>query len=157
MLASCGASNNSHPPAVVDIFPFAPQAIFFVNSNDGWAAGGNAIFKTTTGGKTWNQQLVVSPTNTFESLDFVNKNDGWATDLRGAILATLNGGTNWSTLQGPVPLINPTKKHPSPPQVTSTQLLNKNDAIALVYHELALQQGLAGILYRTNNGGNVAA
>jgi photosystem II stability/assembly factor-like uncharacterized protein len=71
----------------------------FVSLNTAYASGGGVIMKTTDGGSTWSPQNVpVLSFRNLVSVDFVNPNTGWAVGANGSIIATTNGGENW-TLQ----------------------------------------------------------
>jgi hypothetical protein len=64
-----------------------------MNETTGWIAGynntgGNAIIKTTDGGKTWNSQI--TPTYSLTDIFFINENIGWA--VGDGIFKTTNGG-----------------------------------------------------------------
>ena len=80
-------------------------SIRFINDTVGWAAGGywsnrGTILKTSDGGMSWVQQ----PTGVlYELLDIymINENKGWAVGDGGVIIATTDGGTNWTQQQQP--------------------------------------------------------
>jgi len=88
----------------------------FVNSNEGWAAGGRLriaetnesmrhdrrggyayIFHTTDGGHTWECQYGERG-RLLLGLDFVNERVGYAVGERGFLLKTVDGGKSWTLL-----------------------------------------------------------
>jgi len=72
-------------------------SVFFVNSNTGFAAGENVIYKTTNAGTNW--VLVSIPVQTrYYSIVFVNDETGYACGNNGTIIKTYNGGSNWVVL-----------------------------------------------------------
>lgn len=86
-----GISWNSVTSLVVN-------AIYFTDPNTGWAVGpGGTIWKSTTGGNSWNSQ----PSGVTQSLNAVYFSDtpkGWAVGENGTILRTDNGGETWDAL-----------------------------------------------------------
>jgi photosystem II stability/assembly factor-like uncharacterized protein len=84
------------------------RSIFFINSNEGWAAGyGPQIYHTTNGGTTWIQQSPGIPSPIpLTSIRFTDANNGWA----GAgedIVRTTNGGARWFRNSGLYPGAGP--------------------------------------------------
>lgn len=90
--------------------------VFFVNENEGWAAGGRIrlaetnesmrhdkrggyayIFHTTDGGKTWECQFGERGRHLF-ALHFTDENTGYACGERGFLLKTTDGGETWKEL-----------------------------------------------------------
>ena len=72
------------------------QAIFFVNSNLGWAVGtGGTIIHTTDGGNKW----VPQSSQTKDWLDAIHfmadGKTGWAVGTGGTIIHTTDGGNKW--------------------------------------------------------------
>lgn len=88
----------------------------FVNAQTGWAVGARivgydfgyrprhrgAIYNTTDGGRTWNEQYVTAEGFTFTAVDFVDASNGWAagfphsSDYNGpCIFRTTDGGRTW--------------------------------------------------------------
>ena len=85
--------------------------IHFIDSNTGWAVGGNGIYttapdpviiKTTNGGETWVDQTSTTMTENLYSCYFVDENYGWAVggSARAGgvckIYYTTDGGTTWT-------------------------------------------------------------
>lgn len=80
----------------------ALQAVHFVNSSLGWAAGYNGtILITTDGGKSWRGQS--SPTDAvLNKIQFMDDNWGWIlAEEGGEILHTEDGGRKWVTYRFP--------------------------------------------------------
>lgn len=75
-------------------------SIFFVNSNTGFIAGYNGnIFKTSTGGISWIQNIV-SPTNNLNSVFFIQQGSGYrgcVVGEGGIIMISVNSGMTWLT------------------------------------------------------------
>jgi hypothetical protein len=74
------------------------QSIFFIDQNNGWAAGntwdGNGkIIHTTNGGENWELQMT-DPFSTFNSVYFTDQNNGWVVDYD-LIIKTTDGGVHW--------------------------------------------------------------
>lgn len=75
------------------------RTIFFIDSNNGWAAGTNISFndvllRTTDGGTNWTD-YDMGTTDDFLSVYFINSNIGWlASNLR--LYKTTNGGNDWT-------------------------------------------------------------
>ncbi len=90
--------------------------VFFINENLGWSVNGQGnIFKTTDGGKTWNNVLK-QPGTYFRCIAFVDSLHGFAgnigTDYYPGVKDTIplyetfDGGTSWkamTTFSGPFP------------------------------------------------------
>jgi len=79
------------------------SSVFFLDSNNGWAAGRyGTLLRTTNGGIDWIIQN--SGTNAWlKSIYFIDQNKGWivgsefnVTSSIGIILKTTNGGMNWN-------------------------------------------------------------
>ncbi len=74
------------------------RSIFFINSNEGWAAGYDGIIHTSTGGAIWSTQLSGSPYRLI-AIRFVDANYGWA-NAGLKVFRTENGGTSWRDMSG---------------------------------------------------------
>jgi len=81
------------------------RAIYFINQNTGWLAGGGGlttdgygiITKTTNQGITWTEYFTTtSQPYEFRSIFFVNDLTGWICGRKG-IMKTSNAGINWNT------------------------------------------------------------
>jgi len=71
----------------------ALRAVYFVNSNIGYAVGDHGlILKTTNGGGGFSQQIGTS--NNLNSVYFINENIGFAVGT-GTLLKTTDGGNSW--------------------------------------------------------------
>ncbi len=69
------------------------NAINFINSNTGWAAGyAGVILKTTNGGNTWTRSRY--QTSTINDIWFINENTGFI--CKNGIYKTTNGGAVWN-------------------------------------------------------------
>ena len=81
------------------------NALQFLNSNTGYAGGGNGFgrfFKTINGGLNWNN-IFSFGFITVTDLSFVNKDTGWVCSndpIGGGIFKTTNGGFNWQQQLG---------------------------------------------------------
>jgi len=72
------------------------NAIYMVDSLNGWIVGDEGIIAHTADGKNWFEQTNPDPENqTLYDVYFLNKNEGWAVGIGGQILHTTNGGDNW--------------------------------------------------------------
>lgn len=76
-------------------------AVTFVDTNTGWAAGGDYgfpgtgfIMKTIDGGETWSTQAS-GLSQSVRGLDFLDRQYGYAVLRDGRILNTRNGGSTW--------------------------------------------------------------
>ncbi len=110
--------------------------ITFTDSLNGYAittitSDTSYILKTTNGGDDW---IVIHGEGGFimKSIDFLNENTGYVGGTN--LITTSNGGTNWFSVNNPVP-------------VDDIDALNV-DTIWTVYSE-----GLTGGVFRTTNGG----
>ena len=70
------------------------NAIYMVDTLNGWAVGDNGIIIHTTDGHIWTAQTNPSSNSLFDVF-FLNTQEGWAVGVNGTILHTTNGGTNW--------------------------------------------------------------
>ncbi len=76
------------------------QTVFFLDSNTGFAAGGNSssssvLVKTTDGGATWTP-IALPITYRINDLFFVNSNVGYAGGYYGKMIKTTDGGATWT-------------------------------------------------------------
>jgi photosystem II stability/assembly factor-like uncharacterized protein len=79
--------------------------IFFVNDTVGFIAGGQGIYKTTDGGRSWNLSAYSTETDyiNFQELYFLDRNHGFVAfrdcngfdDCDGGWMMTSDGGTSW--------------------------------------------------------------
>ena len=92
--SSCAASAATGAPAQVP----ALNAIQFVSSRQGWAAGAGQVLATSDGGHTWTRQY--SGPAAIDQVDFVDAQHGWAVGAS-TLLGTANGGATWSVMQDP--------------------------------------------------------
>jgi photosystem II stability/assembly factor-like uncharacterized protein len=73
--------------------------LFFANALTGWTSlymsGNCTIYKSTTGGISWEPQFTTTNFHNIYAFYFINENTGWATGYRETILKTTNGGVNW--------------------------------------------------------------
>jgi photosystem II stability/assembly factor-like uncharacterized protein len=67
----------------------------FVDANNGWAIGGQKIYHTTDGGKTWPVQYTSATPGSLYALQFTDRNNGWVVGDSSMILKTTDGGSNW--------------------------------------------------------------
>ncbi len=73
------------------------RRIQFVNSLNGYTAGGNGtLIKTTDGGDTWNT-LNIGTTAFLTSIYFLNPNTGWVAGFGGFMKKTTDAGNSWIT------------------------------------------------------------
>jgi len=74
------------------------NAVYFIDSNNGWVAGGGGmIIYTNDAGVNWQQQVSGTP-NSLNDLCFIDNNSGYAIGDNGTILKTTNGGIDWTQL-----------------------------------------------------------
>ncbi|MBI5540578.1 MAG: T9SS type A sorting domain-containing protein [Bacteroidia bacterium] len=72
------------------------NAVYFTDSQTGYAVGGlGTILKTTNGGMNWSQQIS-GTTSSLYSVFFINPNTGFAVGGAGKILKTVDGGITWN-------------------------------------------------------------
>jgi photosystem II stability/assembly factor-like uncharacterized protein len=77
------------------------QSIHFINTTEGWAAGGKTtLLHTTNGGNTWSAvtNTTVDPSRGFNSVHFLDQNVGWVGGTR-SIIRTVNSGASWMGVQ----------------------------------------------------------
>ncbi len=76
------------------------SAAAFLDSQEGWVAGGSPfdqtgyIGHTRDGGKTW-EQVETPIETTLTDIYFLDKKNGWAVGQQGMIVGTTNGGKRW--------------------------------------------------------------
>jgi photosystem II stability/assembly factor-like uncharacterized protein len=71
------------------------NAIFMVDSLNGWIVGDGGIIAHTSDGKNWFEQTN-SSTNSLFDLFFLNTMNGWAIGSGETIIQTSDGGTTWN-------------------------------------------------------------
>ncbi|TAJ98379.1 MAG: hypothetical protein EPO39_18395 [Candidatus Manganitrophaceae bacterium] len=85
--------------------------IDFVDTQIGFAAGGepagtngfsNVIIKTADGGQTWEGKSLPPLPGVLKTIHFVDERHGWAAGGGGALIATQDGGEQWSLQQSGV-------------------------------------------------------
>ena len=97
----CGGSvirhyKNNIWNADQDMPPGGFNAIYMIDTLNGWIVGDKGIIAHTTDGHNWFEQTNPDPENrTLYDVYFLNKNEGWAVGIGGQILHTTNGGENW--------------------------------------------------------------
>ena len=69
-------------------------SMVFPSVSTGWFIVGEAIYKTTDGGRRWTRQTTGGRRALYD-LEFVDSRYGWAVGARGTILATRDGGAHW--------------------------------------------------------------
>jgi photosystem II stability/assembly factor-like uncharacterized protein len=77
--------------------PHQMNAIFFVDSLHGWAAG-NAFYHTSDGGQTW---IKDNDFGTIEDLFFLDTLHGWASGNGSVNYYTTDGGLHWQAVSAP--------------------------------------------------------
>ena len=76
--------------------------IYFINDSTGWAVNGAGhIWRTTSGGDTWTQQL--SAGYYFRSVEFITDSIGFAGTLSGEVLKTEDAGLSWNHIEQTFP------------------------------------------------------
>ena len=76
------------------------SAVAFIDSYEGWVAGGSPfdqtgyIGHTRDGGKSW-EQVETAIENTLTDIYFYDKKHGWAVGQQGMIVGTSDGGKRW--------------------------------------------------------------
>jgi len=75
------------------------NAIYMVDSLNGWIVGDGGIIAHTEDGHNWFEQTNPNPNqNIFLDLFFLDENNGWAIGSGGTIVHTNNGGANWNVV-----------------------------------------------------------
>ena len=114
------------------------QSIYFHDSNNGWAVGGDLFFgtnkgvilRTTDGGLNWDE---VEENVLLNDVDFANGSEGWAVGKNGVIRRTTNAGQSWST------------------QTSSTT--NDLNSLCFINEDFGWVVGDYGKIIHTTNGG----
>lgn len=71
--------------------------VYFIDSNNGWAASDRSVFRSEDGGITWNKQLEDSELSRFVGMWFINNGTGWIYGPNnGKIYHTSNYGDEWN-------------------------------------------------------------
>ena len=73
------------------------NAIYMVNSLNGWVVGDGGIIAHTINGHNWFEQTNPNQYSLF-GLFFPDENNGWAIGSGGIIVHTNNGGANWNVV-----------------------------------------------------------
>ena len=73
--------------------------VHFFSPEIGWICG-NSILKTTDGGATWAEQMLLPPNDKVREVYFMDALVGWAVvaGIEGALYKTIDGGATWSKL-----------------------------------------------------------
>ena len=71
------------------------DAIYMVDTLNGWAAGDNGAIIHTSDGQNWVTQQT-NPTYILTDVYFMNTQEGWVVGSGGGIFHTTNEGTNWN-------------------------------------------------------------
>ncbi len=82
---------------IVSVGNLGVNALFFLDSQRGWAAGGG-FFHTTDGGQTWIQD---NNWGSISDLFFLDAQRGWAGGNGGVAYRTTDGGLTWSAVTTP--------------------------------------------------------
>ena len=121
--------------------------VFFVNSFEGWIAGGYGggngfIRHTTNGGQTWVAQ---TPASNYHLLDlfFLNENEGWVSAVGGSVQHTTDGGISWNTIGGAM--------HDFADKI---YMVNSNEGWLLANNSVQSGHDGRGQIYYTSDGGN---
>jgi photosystem II stability/assembly factor-like uncharacterized protein len=79
------------------------EAIYFINSTEGWACGNDGmILHTTNGGDTWVSQSSGTDEK-LRDIRMADENNGWTVGRDGILFHTTNGGQNWVFQDNPAP------------------------------------------------------
>src|SRR5690349_9326587 len=79
------------------------EAVFFVNANTGFIAGGagnSLVLKTTNGGTNWGLTDLGGSFG-LQDVYFADANTGYLSGIFGTVYKTTNSGVNWNTLAVP--------------------------------------------------------
>lgn len=76
------------------------KSFHFIDDNNGYFVGDNAlIYKTNDGGKSW-QKLTI-PYGYYVKVKFLSTNVGYISDEYGKLYKTINGGASWESVNTP--------------------------------------------------------
>ena len=80
----------------IDVTHLDLKCLFFINPEEGWAAGHTGALKTEDGGNSWDTiyQVNIGGHPHFQALWFMDEKQGWAASYLG-LLQTLDGGKSW--------------------------------------------------------------
>jgi photosystem II stability/assembly factor-like uncharacterized protein len=129
-----------------------------LSGKDGWIWFGERLFRTTAGGKSW--QEITPPLSSglqLAAVDFLNAEHGWAiltkrsTEAENTLYLarTFNGGQSWQI--DPIPLDEEDRFLPIARHFLTVQDAN---TIWLVQKVVSSANFSVGILYRTSDGGH---
>ncbi|MFY9571440.1 MAG: YCF48-related protein [Blastocatellia bacterium] len=79
-------------------YPFDQNAsaLFFLDSEHGWASTmGGSFYGTTDGGLNWSKIPTKLPENVFRSIFFTGAAEGWVVGRSGRLAKTTDGGRTW--------------------------------------------------------------
>jgi photosystem II stability/assembly factor-like uncharacterized protein len=80
------------------------EAVFFVDTQNGWVAGEDgAIFHTIDGGQSWQRQDS-GTTEDLRAIYFTDASRGWAAGRKSTIVRTIDGGQTWESQLSPIVL-----------------------------------------------------
>ncbi|MFH1195567.1 MAG: YCF48-related protein [bacterium] len=142
IIASCDSS--SEPPVEKTAWKLLSAqndnnsyySIFFIDENNGWIAGDNAVLKKSVdGGITW--QLIQSGvTSNLHDIQFIDSQNGWACGSENTIIKTTDSGSSWQNISVP------SEKNKI---FLLIKFIDKNSGWTISNH---------GDLYKTTDGGN---
>lgn len=78
--------------------PVQLVSIYFIDKQNGFAAGSLSILRTTDGGETWSETTVENPGATLMNVKFFDGNNGIVTGIFNKIIKTSNGGDTWEVI-----------------------------------------------------------
>lgn len=109
------------------------RSVFFLDENNGWAAGREGVvIRTTDGGESWSPALETGTDVILNDIYFTDLNNGWVSGNSGTLLRTTDGGDSWQTQ-------------------TTNSTRNLND-VHFVNNSTGFASGLITVL-RTEDGG----
>jgi photosystem II stability/assembly factor-like uncharacterized protein len=72
------------------------KAVYFLDSQLGWAAGTDGtVLKTTNGGLTWSGDNILLDSDALEDISFSDASHGWVVGRNGKALRSTDGGQTW--------------------------------------------------------------